>query len=121
MASRSTRLAFGEGTGPPDRGFRHTETALPEVESLPEPLHHLHPRAGGLRHKMADAAGVVGLVARGVLNLDCRHTDVAHESPPDQRDWTLASARSRTRANTGSARSIMASLAVIEARTSPGR
>src|SRR5207248_2532871 len=38
----------------------------------------LHARAGGLRREVADAAEVVHLVARGVLKLDGRHTDVAH-------------------------------------------
>src|SRR2546428_6594792 len=38
----------------------------------------LRARAGGLGHKVPDAAEVVRLVARSVLKLDRRHTDVAH-------------------------------------------
>src|SRR5947207_5579569 len=59
--------------------FRSRELAHVPVarEAHLRKRHQLHARAGGFGHEVNDAAEVVPLVARSVLKLDCRHTDVA--------------------------------------------
>src|SRR5207247_697836 len=79
--SRRSRVDGPSGTGSGQcldcraRELAHVPVAR---ETHLRERNHLHARAGGLRHEVADAAEVVRLVARGVLKLDCRHTDVAH-------------------------------------------